>query len=83
MVGFVRRRPSHPARSVPVAVTCLAKLLREPAARALFTRASGVSLLAPLLKGVSGAAPTATASIPLRTSPVEPNENVVHLTNPK
>jgi hypothetical protein len=41
---------------VPVAVACLAKLLREPASRALFTRASGVSLLAPLLKGVSGAA---------------------------
>ncbi len=50
-----RRRPSHPARSVPVAVACLAKLLREPASRALFTRASGVSLLAPLLKTVAGA----------------------------
>ncbi|KAK9908193.1 hypothetical protein WJX75_004047 [Coccomyxa subellipsoidea] len=49
------RRPSHPGRSVPLAVGCLARLLREPAARALFTRASGASLLAPLLRGAAGA----------------------------
>jgi V-type H+-transporting ATPase subunit H len=40
---------------VPLAVGCLARLLREPAARALFTRASGASLLAPLLRGAAGA----------------------------
>ncbi|BDA44912.1 V-type proton ATPase subunit H [Coccomyxa sp. Obi] len=48
------RRPSHPGRSVPLAVGCLARMLREPAARALFTRASGASLLAPLLRGGAG-----------------------------
>jgi len=53
------RRPSQPSRSVPVAVQCLAQLLREAPARALFTRASGASLLAPLLRSAtsgSGAA---------------------------
>lgn len=48
-----RRRPSNPARSVPLAVSCLAKLLREAPARALFARAGGVGLLSPLLKGSS------------------------------
>ena len=60
------RRPSQPSRSVPVAVHCLAKLLREAPARALFTRASGASLLAPLLRsaapsGSAGAAQAAQA----------------------
>lgn len=45
------RRPSNPARSVPLAVGCLAKLLREAPARALFARAGGAALLSPLLKG--------------------------------
>ena len=58
-VCMLCRRPSQPSRSVPVAVQCLARLLREAPARALFTRASGASLLAPLLRSAtsgSGAA---------------------------
>ena len=38
---------------MPIAVQCLARLLREAPARALFTRASGASLLAPLLRSAS------------------------------
>ena len=56
------RRPSQPSRSVPIAVQCLARLLREAPARALFTRASGASLLAPLLRSAtsgSGGQPVA------------------------
>ncbi len=44
---------------MPLAVGCLARLLREPAARALFTRASGASLLAPLLRGGTGSSSSA------------------------
>ena len=49
-----------------MAVQCLAKLLCEAPARALFTRASGASLLAPLLRsaapsGSAGAAQAAQA----------------------
>ena len=59
MAVWLCRRPSQPSRSVPVAVQCLARLLREAPARALYTRASGPSLLAPLLRSAtsgSGAA---------------------------
>ncbi|KAG1680806.1 hypothetical protein FOA52_008139 [Chlamydomonas sp. UWO 241] len=44
------RRPSNPARSVPVATSCLSSLLKERGSRTLFFRASGVQLLPPLLK---------------------------------
>ena len=59
---LARRRPSQPSSSVPIAVQCLARLLREAPARALFTRASGASLLAPLLRSAttgSGGQPVA------------------------
>lgn len=46
---------------MPLAVRCLARLLREPAVRALFTRASGASLLAPLLRGAGAAASGASS----------------------
>jgi V-type H+-transporting ATPase subunit H len=55
--GRVRRRPSNPARSVPAAVSCLARLLREAQARALLTRAGGVPLLA-ALRGPTGVPPS-------------------------
>ncbi|CAL5229877.1 g13289 [Coccomyxa viridis] len=56
------RRPSQPSRSVPVAVQCLARLLREAPARALFMRASGASLLAPLLRSATSGSGAAQAA---------------------
>ena len=60
--GVLCRRPSQPSRSVPVAVQCLARLLREAPARALFTRASGASLLAPLLRSATSGSGAAQAA---------------------
>lgn len=48
------RRPSHPSRSVLVAVTALSHLLKERSVRSLFLRSGGVQLLGPLLKSPGG-----------------------------
>jgi V-type H+-transporting ATPase subunit H len=45
-------------------MSCLAKLLREAPARALFTRAGGPALLAPLLKGASGGSSSSAQQAP-------------------
>ncbi|GLJ14787.1 hypothetical protein SUGI_0239920 [Cryptomeria japonica] len=47
------RRPSHPVRGIPTAVSSLATLLREPLVRSLFVKADGVKLLTPLLSPAS------------------------------
>lgn len=45
------RRPFNPTHSVPAAIHCLSRLLRERSVRVLFQRVSGsVHLLAPLLR---------------------------------
>lgn len=53
------RRPFNPTHSVPAAIHCLSRLLRERSVRVLFQRLSGsVQLLAPLLRSnASVAAP--------------------------
>ena len=53
------RRPFNPTHSVPAAIHCLSRLLRERSVRVLFQRVSGsVQLLAPLLRSnASSAAP--------------------------
>jgi V-type H+-transporting ATPase subunit H len=43
------RTPSHPTRGIPMAVSSLATLLRLPKVRAMFVRADGIRLLAPLI----------------------------------
>jgi hypothetical protein len=48
------RRPAHPSRSVPAAVSALSQLLRERPLRIAFLRAGGVPLLAPLLRTPTG-----------------------------
>ena len=60
--GTAGRRPAHPSRSVPVAVSSLSKLLRERPARALAQRQGILQLLAGILRsgGASfGAVPCA------------------------
>eukprot|EP00884_Botryococcus_braunii_P018942 jgi/Botrbrau1/5731/Bobra.0134s0007.1 len=54
------RRPTNPTRSVPAAVSCLARLLKEGTARQLVTRAGGVPLLVALVgpRPASASAPT-------------------------
>ncbi|ERN17436.1 hypothetical protein AMTR_s00037p00233160 [Amborella trichopoda] len=47
------KKPSHPNRGVPTAVSCLATLLREPLVRSLFVKADGVKLLTPLISPAS------------------------------
>ncbi|KAL4193727.1 hypothetical protein AMTRI_Chr06g200900 [Amborella trichopoda] len=47
------KKPSHPNRGVPTAVSCLATLLREPLVRSSFVKADGVKLLAPLISPAS------------------------------
>nr|XP_010930282.1 probable V-type proton ATPase subunit H [Elaeis guineensis] len=47
------KSPSHPNRSVPTAINCLATLLREPSVRASFVQADGVKLLIPLISPAS------------------------------
>ncbi|KAF3335949.1 putative V-type proton ATPase subunit H isoform X1 [Carex littledalei] len=47
------RNPSHPTRSVPIAINCLATLLREASVRSLFVQADGVKLLIPLIAPAS------------------------------
>ena len=59
MVNFIEwlvgqlRRPSHPSRSVPLAASVLAALLRERGARMLFLRTGGLLLLVPLLRAAN------------------------------
>ncbi|KAJ6763277.1 V-TYPE PROTON ATPASE SUBUNIT H [Salix purpurea] len=43
------KKPSHPSRSIPTAISCLATLLKEPVVRSLFVRLDGVKLLIPLI----------------------------------
>lgn len=51
---FFFRRPFNPAHSVPAAIHCLSRLLKERSVRALFQRVPGsVQLLAPLLRSSS------------------------------
>jgi len=47
------RRPSHPSRGIPTAVSSLATLLREPLVRSLFVKADGMKLLTPLISPAS------------------------------
>lgn len=50
------RKPANPTQSVPAAVAALSRLLRERPTRFLVQRASGVQLLAPLLRSGGGSA---------------------------
>ncbi|XP_071697262.1 V-type proton ATPase subunit H-like isoform X1 [Rutidosis leptorrhynchoides] len=47
------KRPSHPSRSIPVSISCLATLLKEPVVRSSFVQADGVKLLVPLISPAS------------------------------
>jgi len=47
------RSPAHPTRGVPTAVSSLATLLRYPKVRAMFIKADGTKLLAPLITPAS------------------------------
>ncbi|KAJ4720920.1 V-type proton ATPase subunit H [Melia azedarach] len=47
------KKPSHPSRGIPVAVNCLAALLKEPVVRSSFVQADGVKLLTPLISPAS------------------------------
>lgn len=51
------RRPSHPSRSVLMAVSSLSHILRERSVRTLLLKNGGVPLLGPLLKLPSGGSP--------------------------
>ncbi|XP_039053204.1 V-type proton ATPase subunit H-like [Hibiscus syriacus] len=43
------KKPSHPSRGIPIAINCLAALLKEPVVRSSFVQADGVKLLIPLI----------------------------------
>ncbi|KAL4595679.1 hypothetical protein ACB098_12G091400 [Castanea mollissima] len=47
------KKPSHPSRGVPTAISCLATLLKEPMVRSSFVQADGVKLLVPLISPAS------------------------------
>ncbi|XP_043722013.1 V-type proton ATPase subunit H-like [Telopea speciosissima] len=47
------KKPSHPTRGVPTAISCLASLLKEPLVRSSFVQADGVKLLVPLISPAS------------------------------
>eukprot|EP00268_Persea_americana_P052831 TRINITY_DN593_c0_g1_i3.p1 TRINITY_DN593_c0_g1~~TRINITY_DN593_c0_g1_i3.p1 ORF type:complete len:453 (+),score=84.91 TRINITY_DN593_c0_g1_i3:368-1726(+) len=47
------KKPSHPTRGVPTAVSSLATLLKEPMVRSSFVQADGVKLLVPLISPAS------------------------------
>lgn len=47
------KKPSHPSRGIPTAVSCLATLLKEPLVRSSFVQADGVKLLVPLISPAS------------------------------
>ncbi|KMZ62362.1 putative V-type proton ATPase subunit H [Zostera marina] len=46
-------KPSHPTRSVPVAISSLSTLLKEPCVRAAFVKADGLKFLIPLITPAS------------------------------
>ncbi|KDO49207.1 hypothetical protein CISIN_1g0474482mg, partial [Citrus sinensis] len=50
---LILKKPSHPSRGVPVAINCLAALLKEPMVRSSFVQADGVKLLTPLISPAS------------------------------
>lgn len=66
------RKPSHPSRGIPIAVNCLATLLKEPVVRSSFVQADGVKLLVPLINPVSN-----QSSTPLASS--HPNQQSIQL----
>ncbi|XP_076915202.1 V-type proton ATPase subunit H-like [Bidens hawaiensis] len=47
------KKPSHPNRSIPASINCLAALLKEPVVRSSFVQADGVKLLVPLISPAS------------------------------
>uniref|UniRef100_A0A2P2KX45 V-type proton ATPase subunit H n=1 Tax=Rhizophora mucronata TaxID=61149 RepID=A0A2P2KX45_RHIMU len=47
------KKLSHPSRAIPIAVNCLATLLKEPVVRSSFVQADGVKLLVPLISPAS------------------------------
>ncbi|KAF8034266.1 hypothetical protein BT93_C0534 [Corymbia citriodora subsp. variegata] len=47
------KKPSHPTRGIPIAINCLAALLKEPLVRSSFVQADGVKLLVPLITPAS------------------------------
>ncbi|WCJ27770.1 V-type proton ATPase subunit H [Euphorbia peplus] len=47
------KKPSHPSRGVPTAISCLSTLLKEPVVRSSFVKADGVKLLIPLITPAS------------------------------
>uniref|UniRef100_A0A2N9GL32 ATPase V1 complex subunit H C-terminal domain-containing protein n=1 Tax=Fagus sylvatica TaxID=28930 RepID=A0A2N9GL32_FAGSY len=47
------KKPSHPSRGVPSAISCLATLLKEPMVRSSFVKADGAKLLIPLISPAS------------------------------
>ncbi|CAH1443261.1 unnamed protein product [Lactuca virosa] len=47
------KKPSHPTRSIPAPVNCLATLLKEPVVRCSFVQADGVKLLVTLISPAS------------------------------
>ncbi|KAI7752433.1 hypothetical protein M8C21_033271 [Ambrosia artemisiifolia] len=47
------KKPSHPNRSIPSSINCLATLLKEPVVRSSFVQADGVKLLVPLISPAS------------------------------
>ncbi|XP_044500594.1 V-type proton ATPase subunit H isoform X1 [Mangifera indica] len=47
------KNPSHPGLGIPVAVNCLAALLKEPLVRSSFVQAEGLKLLTPLISPAS------------------------------
>ncbi|KAJ8450547.1 hypothetical protein Cgig2_020184 [Carnegiea gigantea] len=56
------RKPSHPARGIPMALNCLATLLKEPLVRSSFVQVDGVKLLIPLITPVSSQSSAPVAS---------------------
>ncbi|XVE62314.1 hypothetical protein DITRI_Ditri06bG0108200 [Diplodiscus trichospermus] len=47
------KKPSHPSHGIPIAINCLAALLKEPVVRSSFVQADGVKLLIPLISPAS------------------------------
>ncbi|KAI3522813.1 hypothetical protein L1887_00863 [Cichorium endivia] len=51
--GFLKE-PSHPTRSIPASLNCLATLLTEPVVRSSFVQADGVKLLVQFVQAIQG-----------------------------
>ncbi|XP_073525819.1 LOW QUALITY PROTEIN: uncharacterized protein [Phyllobates terribilis] len=47
------RKPTHPSRAIPVSISCLAAILKEPVVRSCFVQADGVKLLIPFINPAS------------------------------